>query len=184
MRPLYYDALKVSQDAPAEVIRAAYRSLSLKYHPDRNGADECVHVMAALNQAYEVLSHPARKQEYDSWIQQESLRAIGEDGPEAEHRHVLAPRPRLRKLTRKRVAGGVSVLACCVALAYYSASQNTDPWLERAWHESWRSDAPGEPGGQSTLLGFNRGGAAADPAAPALKWEDALRDSAGRDVRF
>jgi preprotein translocase subunit Sec63 len=31
----YYDILKVAQDVPIEVIRAAYRVLSLKYHPDR-----------------------------------------------------------------------------------------------------------------------------------------------------
>ena len=31
----YYDDLKISRDAPNEVIRAAYKALSLKYHPDR-----------------------------------------------------------------------------------------------------------------------------------------------------
>jgi hypothetical protein len=32
--PTHYDNLKVSRDAPIEVIRAAYRSLASKYHPD------------------------------------------------------------------------------------------------------------------------------------------------------
>ncbi|QYD24734.1 J domain-containing protein (plasmid) [Klebsiella quasipneumoniae] len=30
----HYDNLKVSQDAPVEVIQAAYRTLAKKYHPD------------------------------------------------------------------------------------------------------------------------------------------------------
>jgi curved DNA-binding protein CbpA len=33
----HYDNLKVSHDAPVEVINAAYRSLAKKYHPDKNG---------------------------------------------------------------------------------------------------------------------------------------------------
>jgi len=35
----HYQRLKVSQDAPAEVIRAAYRALATKLHPDRQGPD-------------------------------------------------------------------------------------------------------------------------------------------------
>ena len=34
----HYDNLKVSRDAPIEVIQAAYRSLARKYHPDRNAS--------------------------------------------------------------------------------------------------------------------------------------------------
>ena len=33
----HYDNLKVARDAPIEVIRAAYKSLCMKYHPDLNG---------------------------------------------------------------------------------------------------------------------------------------------------
>lgn len=191
-RPHYYDALKVSQDAPAEVIRAAYRSLSQKYHPDRNAGDECAHVMAALNQAYEVLSHPVKKQEYDSWIRRESVRTRAEAEGESDQKQMVARRPRRWReaITRKRVAAGVSALACCAAVAAYSTAQNADPWLERAWQESWRGGAPVTSNEQSTLLSFSRAGAAADPASaavPALKWENGLNSSAshtGRDVRF
>ncbi|WP_083446899.1 DnaJ domain-containing protein [Azoarcus sp. CIB] len=35
----HYDNLKVARDAPIEVIKAAYPSLSQKYHPDRNPDD-------------------------------------------------------------------------------------------------------------------------------------------------
>jgi len=43
----HYDNLKVSRDAPDNVIRAAYKTLSQKYHPDKNPGDErAAHVMA------------------------------------------------------------------------------------------------------------------------------------------
>ena len=32
----HYDNLKVARNAPPEVIRAAYKALAQKYHPDRN----------------------------------------------------------------------------------------------------------------------------------------------------
>ena len=42
----HYDNLKVTRDAPTEVIRAAYRALSQQFHPDRNpGNAEAGHVV-------------------------------------------------------------------------------------------------------------------------------------------
>lgn len=65
----HYENLKVARDAPPEVIRAAYRSLSLKYHPDRNpGNIEATRIMAALNVAYEILSDPVKRLAHDRWI--------------------------------------------------------------------------------------------------------------------
>jgi hypothetical protein len=69
----HYERLKVSQDAPAEVIRAAYRALAAKLHPDRQGAEtgpeDSMHAqMAALNAAYEVLIDPKTRREYDATL--------------------------------------------------------------------------------------------------------------------
>jgi len=65
----HYDNLKVARDAPIEVIRAAYRSLSQKYHPDRNnGSETATQAMKLLNMAYETLSDLAKRRQYDAWI--------------------------------------------------------------------------------------------------------------------
>ncbi|MCD0280706.1 DnaJ domain-containing protein [Xanthomonas melonis] len=64
----HYDNLKVSRDAPPEVIRAAYKTLSQKYHPDRNGSPDAERIMRILNQAYGVLSDPDQRAEHDAWI--------------------------------------------------------------------------------------------------------------------
>lgn len=71
----HYERLKVSQDAPPEVIRAAYRALAAKLHPDRqqqgvaSGPDDVAHgEMAALNAAYEVLIDPKLRTEYDATL--------------------------------------------------------------------------------------------------------------------
>src|SRR3954468_11962204 len=65
----HYDNLKVARLAPAEVIRAAYKALSQKYHPDKNPGDEkAARIMAILNSAYTTLSDPQRRKEHDEWI--------------------------------------------------------------------------------------------------------------------
>lgn len=65
----HYDNLKISRDAPPEVIRAAYKALSQKHHPDRNhDSPESHRVMTIINTAYEVLMNPAKRAQHDAWI--------------------------------------------------------------------------------------------------------------------
>ena len=61
--PDYYEVLQVSPRAEAEVIRAAYRTLARKYHPDHGGD---AGRMIALNDAWDVLGDPARRATYDA----------------------------------------------------------------------------------------------------------------------
>jgi hypothetical protein len=60
----HYDALQVGPDASADEVRQAYRRLAQQHHPDRSdgGGDG---TMARINQAYEVLSDPHLRSEYD-----------------------------------------------------------------------------------------------------------------------
>lgn len=62
----YYAVLGIAPTAAPEVVRAAYRALAQRHHPDRMGlAANDGAVMAGLNRAYEVLSCPHRRYEYD-----------------------------------------------------------------------------------------------------------------------
>ena len=67
--PSHYETLKVKRDASFDAIRAAYKQLARKNHPDRNGNSPESHaVMQGLNAAFEVLSDPARRSDYDEWL--------------------------------------------------------------------------------------------------------------------
>jgi curved DNA-binding protein CbpA len=62
----HYDVLGVSHEAPDEVIRAAYRALAAKYHPDRNPGDAKAELkLKKLNAAFEVLGNPEKRKQYD-----------------------------------------------------------------------------------------------------------------------
>ena len=70
--PDLYELLQVSRKADPEVIQAAYRKLSLKYHPDRNSCEDAKEKMQQLNSAYEVLSDPESRKQYDAQQASES----------------------------------------------------------------------------------------------------------------
>src|SRR5689334_2030862 len=61
----YYAVLQLKADASAEQIHRAYRTLALRYHPDRNPLPEAAGIMARINEAYGVLSEPNRRRKYD-----------------------------------------------------------------------------------------------------------------------
>jgi curved DNA-binding protein CbpA len=61
--PDFYEVLQVSPRAEPEVIRAAYRTLARKYHPDHGGD---ARRMIDLNDAWDVLGDPNRRAAYDA----------------------------------------------------------------------------------------------------------------------
>lgn len=82
----YYEVLEVNENASKEVIEKAYKVLAKKYHPDlqedknKKAAEEKIKV---LNEAYEVLSDPGKKQSYDAKLQ----RAREEETRKKEMQH-------------------------------------------------------------------------------------------------
>lgn len=136
MTVTHYDTLEISPKASADVVRAAYRSLIHRFHPDRNAGDDAAAERAvAVTRAYEVLSDAAGRAAYD-----EQLRAAAEGpirGPAsrpAERAPPLRSRP-----SRPAHPGGMRVswhwtaVACVVvAGALWLGTHEKDSGVELA----------------------------------------------------
>ncbi len=63
----YYAILGVGRSAPEKEIKQAYRRLARRYHPDVNPGNKSAEAkFKEINEAYEVLSDPEKRQKYDS----------------------------------------------------------------------------------------------------------------------
>lgn len=64
----HYQTLGVTPTASAGAIRAAYRALARQFHPDVSRAEDAQARFAAIAAAYEVLSDPEKRRDYDQQL--------------------------------------------------------------------------------------------------------------------
>ena len=63
----YYELLGIPKDASEEQVRKAFRGLAMEWHPDRNRSAEAEGRFKEINEAYQVLIDPQKRQMYDQY---------------------------------------------------------------------------------------------------------------------
>ncbi len=63
----YYEVLGVSKTANEEEIKKAYRNLAKKYHPDVSSEENAAEKFKEVQEAYEVLSDPTKREQYNQF---------------------------------------------------------------------------------------------------------------------
>jgi molecular chaperone DnaJ len=76
----YYVVLGVERSAGTSELRRAYRTLALRFHPDRAGI-QSTEVFQRISEAYGVLSDAARRADYDARLRAAESASAGRGGP-------------------------------------------------------------------------------------------------------
>ncbi|MBN0919312.1 molecular chaperone DnaJ [[Mycoplasma] gypis] len=63
----YYEVLEINKNATEKEIKSAYRKLAMKYHPDRNKEADAEEKFKEVTEAYEILSDPDKRAQYDKF---------------------------------------------------------------------------------------------------------------------
>jgi curved DNA-binding protein CbpA len=96
--PTHYANLRVARNAPPEVIRAAYKALMQKHHPDRHPGDaKAERIVRLLNEAYAVLNDPDQRARHDTWIAQQEHKAAPLPFSQAPRPNAAAQAPPARR---------------------------------------------------------------------------------------
>jgi hypothetical protein len=109
-----YATLGVSKSATPAEIKAAYRRLVLEHHPDRAGENADASVFIEVTRAYEVLSDPSRRTEYDRLLalrnipRPQAQRSGSRQDPPSASRSQRSPNP--ESDVRARVAADLGRL--------------------------------------------------------------------------
>ncbi len=108
-----YDVLRIQQNASAEQIRVTYRVLAKELHPDVNPKPDAAQRFKEVKRAFEVLSDPVKRRQYDAELSKQSEAHRGQDGTRkgrsAESAEVSrSPRHKKTTAPRQDTSNGIS----------------------------------------------------------------------------
>ena len=105
----YYSLLNVSHNASADEIKRSFRQLALKFHPDRNPDPTAEIIFKEINEAYDVLSDPLKKQLYDQRLQNPLAEVLTEPQQSA-HRDPAYRRKRPQKPSAPKIPEAIQLM--------------------------------------------------------------------------
>lgn len=128
----HYEVLGVPRTADQTAIKAVFRARTRAVHPDAPGGGDPAS-MAALNEAYEVLSDPVRRAAHDAKLDAAAEAAAPQPDPAPPYEPVaepVAPAPAPVEVTPRTVVGGwsmiLSVLALIVAVVVFVVARRPE----------------------------------------------------------
>jgi len=78
MSSTYYEVLGLVSSCSSEEIKKAYRRLAVRWHPDKNnGSAEATEMFKTISEAYDTLSDPVRRRQYDQELNMDNTSSSG-----------------------------------------------------------------------------------------------------------
>jgi DnaJ-class molecular chaperone len=105
----YYDILGIEKTATQAEIKRSFRTLALRYHPDKNkNSEESKKRFMQIIEAYEVLSDETSRKTYDNNSHYRAYGSLhnGQWIPSADFDHIYSYEEIKRKYSRRNFSGG------------------------------------------------------------------------------
>jgi DnaJ-class molecular chaperone len=127
----FYQTLGLMNDADDVVIKAAYKALAQKYHPDKNKTNKEFHtqMMANLNAAYAAIGTKAKRKAYD-----ESLHSSAAKHEKTKSKPASPMHPSNEELIEKLTHAAVDEM---VVVALFEKTFSTSVLINSGWINSY-----------------------------------------------
>jgi hypothetical protein len=129
----HYSVLGVTPASEDVVIRAAYRALMRRYHPDADASEEAAERAREINEAYRVLSEPESRARYDEGLKQQSPLRF-----DPEYR----PGPPEPKRSRIAPVAAIAVAAVAAGMVAFAVSPSLREFATLSLSSEVEQDAP------------------------------------------
>jgi curved DNA-binding protein CbpA len=90
----YYEVLGLSVTATETEVKYVFRKLAIAYHPDKNPSPEAEAIFKEVNEAYEVLGDPVKRNQYDQLLLLTAAGIVVHESTPSWHRDPAYRKPR------------------------------------------------------------------------------------------
>ncbi len=152
----YYSILGVSFYASQEEIKRSYKRLAVRYHPDKNPGDtQAEEKFKQISAAYQVLSHPEKKEQYDQLILYALTQQFGGESasapsvarrqrPQPQETFVRMVTPLERRKARQVYVFSVVTIIClmifCGWFFFFMERFSAESWTRQAYEAYQEND--------------------------------------------
>jgi|GEM_PF-2350631 len=157
-----YATLQLERSATREEIKAAYRRLSLRHHPDRNPGDpQAVEAFMKIHRAYQVLSQEKSREEYDRKL---TVPLWNEGHSHSREESPKPQRPPLQRYSRLWPLAIPVVAFLLLVLFVDFQNVQTRKYYEKQWQAAHRDVPRADPAGQAKTPEMDSPGVSSSPA--------------------
>ena len=121
----YYQILEVNPSATLNEIKQSFRTLALKYHPDKNkNSESSKEKFMQIIEAYEVLSDQYARKRYDSINSEKRSNQVGRERwvPSADFRKIYSYSEIKKQYTNDAITGGMWDISETTSMGMWKAT--------------------------------------------------------------
>jgi tetratricopeptide (TPR) repeat protein len=143
----FYEVLGIEKSASQVQIKAAFKRMAMKCHPDRNpGNKEAEELFKVINEAYHTLSDPTKKMRYDSrflWIREETTDTYWQDIKRRRYERWKQSQENEYRFDKNyfKIQGLAFLVFLIMAGFCFGVINTAHYYVERKYREKWNANS-------------------------------------------